>query len=268
MHSLKTLWQFVHLDLRQSYFKRFFIVVELISLFLTILIYHFTAKAFVPKEGTGLNFFGEDFFSFLFWGDLVLRIPQNFFFSPVNNLKQSIAENTFEPLILHAGSEQLIFLGLAVMQIFRELITVVVMIVIAVVFFDLHLPSASLLKVVLLTLAFTPVYVSIGIVMAALIFRAEKGEGILYLFSNGLAILAGMYFPVEVFPEFLQKIGLYLSPYSFFLRTAREYLNGKAPDASLLLIFLLGILAYFFAMMVMKKVYLGKRIRGDSLLMS
>ncbi len=268
MHYLKTLWQFVHLDLRQSYFKRYFIIVELISLFLTILIYHYTAKAFVPKAGSGLNFFGEDFFSFLFWGDLVLRIPQSFFFSPVNNLKQAIAESTFEPMILHTRSEQLIFLSLSVMQIFRELITVIVMIAIAVIFFDLHIPPAGLLKMVLLTLAFTPVYVSIGIMMAALIFRLEKGEGILYLFSNCLAILAGMYFPVEVFPEFIQKIGLYLSPYSYFLRTAREYFSGKSLDSSLIIVFVLGLAAYVFSIFLMKQVYLGKRIRGDSLLMS
>lgn len=240
MRLFNILKAFTLLDLKQSYFRKFYVVMEGFSIALTLVIYYYSAKAFTPTQYGDLNFYGADLFSYLFWGDLLLRFPQSFFYSPVNNLKTAFQENTFEPMVIQARSVRLILLGLSTMQAFRELVSVIIIVALAALFLDLQVPLPTMLKVGLMTFLFIPFFLGIGYFIMALVLLIQKGESIIYLISNLLAILAGMYFPVEVFPETIQRIGSWVSPYSYFLQSGRQLLQTGVLDYEALGLFFIG----------------------------
>lgn len=235
----------------------------MITIYLTVLIYYYSSKAFVPNQEMNLNFYGADFFTYLLWGDLVLRIPQHLFYSPVRNIKRSIQENTFESMLLFTGNLKKVILGLSLMEISREIVSSLIMLIICILFFNFQISLASLVQAILLVFVSFPFFLGIGLLISSIVIWLEKGESLLYYLASVLAILAGVYFPVEVFPKVIQMIGAALSPFFLFLKYHRMILSGQSiPGSTFLIILVISTAIITISLIVIEWTIKQKRKQG------
>lgn len=254
---------FSYLDFKNTFFRRYFVLIEVLTIFLTVSIYYYTSKAFVPNQNMQLNFYGADFFTYLLWGDLILRIPQYFFYSPVRHIKKAIQENTFESMLLFTGNLNTVILGLSLMEVVRELFSSFLMLTLCITFFHLQLTWANLWQSILLLMVSAPFFLGIGLLISSMVIWLEKGESFLYYLANIFAILAGVYFPVEVFPQSIQFLSSFFSPFFLFLKYNRMILGGQSIPWEIYPIALgVSIIFLFISLRLIKCVIKFKRKQG------
>jgi ABC-2 type transport system permease protein len=103
--------------------------------------------------------------------------------------------------------------------------------------------AAAFLSLVLAIISFA----SIGIVAASIIMIIKRGEPITSLFSNLASLIGGVFYPVEILPNWLQTIAGLL-PITYALRAMRMALltnatwSDLAPDLLALVMFCLILL--------------------------
>lgn len=234
------------LDFKNTFFRKSFFLMEFLTIYLTVLIYYYSAKAFIPNENLSLNFYGADFFSYLLFGDLVLRIPQYLFYSPIRNIKKSIQENTFESMTIFGGSLKKIILGLSLMEVAREIFSSFLMLSLALYFFGLQISALQLIQSMIFIIVSLPFFLGVGLIISSLVIWIEKGESFLYYLCNIMAILAGVYFPVEVFPKAVQYLGALFSPFYLFLKYNRMILSGESIPSFYYLFVLIASSCFLF----------------------
>jgi ABC-2 type transport system permease protein len=80
-----------------------------------------------------------------------------------------------------------------------------------------HMDVPATLLIVFLSIA---VFVSFGVLSAAMVVWLKKGDPITWLLSGAGAIMGGAYFPIEVMPHWMQKIA-FLLPITYSLDALR-----------------------------------------------
>lgn len=112
--------------------------------------------------------------------------------------------------------------------------------------FPLHGPW---LPVVLLCIVSMLIFLSIGILSASFVIVFKKGDPVSYFLSASSAFIGGTFFPVELFPQWIQNIA-YLLPITYSLDAFREVLlkgggiEAIAVDLTVLSLFLLVFLPF------------------------
>ena len=261
--------QFFRLDLKNTYFRSYFFLYEILSVYLTVLVYFYSSKAFVPDLNLKMDFYQGNFFYYLFWGDFLLRIPQSLFSHPARNLRLAIQDNTFDSMVLMSGSPKLILFSLATMSFLREIISMGLLLFCAALFFELKFDFLYLAQAVLIFFAFLPFFLGVGFILAGVVLFFERGETALASLSTIMAIMAGMYFPIEVFPGFIQRLCNLFSPYGYFLRSSRLALSGRFDDWSMLVVsFIVGVCFFWVALDFVDRVLNHKKKKGESLIIN
>ena len=114
-------------------------------------------------------------------------------------------------------------------------------------FFDVSFADANLWGFLLLLVAGSLSFIGISIVGSILpLLFPERGSQMTHLIIAMLLLVSGVYYPVDVLPEWLQFFSK-LSPATYVLDGSREALLSGAPTASLLHyvwpLLLMGVLA-------------------------
>lgn len=205
-----------------------------IGLLLELLIYWYTSKAF---SGNFIREFGvSDYFSYIVLGELVLMLPAALVASAAMSLSEAQGNGTLEPLFLIPNRTSSLVLKLAVSAVFFPVLHLLLMVLGAVAFFGFRLPAGSLPLILLLQVASIPCFAAIGLCVAAIFLRYQRGLGAIGFISRAAAVLAGVYFPVAVLPEWLRASILVFSPFSAVLEASRKLLveNSGFPRAEIL----------------------------------
>jgi len=114
-------------------------------------------------------------------------------------------------------------------------------------FFDVSFADANLWGFLLLLVAGSLSFIGISIVGSILpLLFPERGSQMTHLIIAMLLLVSGVYYPVDVLPQWLQFFAK-LSPATYVLDGSREALLSGAPTASLLNyvwpLLLMGVLA-------------------------
>jgi ABC-2 type transport system permease protein len=105
--------------------------------------------------------------------------------------------------------------------------------------FGVHFEAGGLLPAILILLVFIPFVWGLGVASAALITTFRLGGGMIGMGAVGLGLISGIYFPLELLPEWLAAIAEY-NPVAIAIQGMREALLGgvgwaeSARDALLL----------------------------------
>ena len=83
----------------------------------------------------------------------------------------------------------------------------------------------GLLKALGLQLLFLPVFLGLGLLATALTVFFGRGVQALSHLGVAVAVAAGAYFPVTLFPPVLQKTLTWVSPFTLFLQGIRQSLD-------------------------------------------
>lgn len=93
--------------------------------------------------------------------------------------------------------------------------------------FGMHMDAGGLLPAAALLFAFIPFVWGLGVASAAAILTFRRGSGIVGLGTVGLALVSGVYFPIELLPDWLSAVAQF-NPVALTIDGMRQALLGGA----------------------------------------
>lgn len=238
-----------------------------LAMFLSLLVYWYTAKAFGSCFGD--NFTQKtDYFTYVVIGEVFLAIPHILFISVSRAVRTAIGDGSLEIYLSLPTSGFSTFLILASAQIPREICRHFIVLLIAVFAFHIHVSPFGFLQSIALQLLAWPTFIGLGFIAAAVLIIFGRGAPAIGQFSNLLLILAGAYFPISVFPSAIGTISKLFSPFTQLLDATRSLLaGGDFPwfVAAVLCVFsfvflALGYVAFMWSLKILRR-------RGSPLLL-
>jgi ABC-2 type transport system permease protein len=101
------------------------------------------------------------------------------------------------------------------------------------VFFDLSMPDADFFAAFVVLLVASVSFIGIGMMMSVLpLISPEKGTQLGFVAQGTLLVVSGVYYPVEVLPQWMQWIAT-ISPATYALEGARAAILEGAPLSAL-----------------------------------
>lgn len=219
-------------------------LVSLGGIFLRVFIFYFLAQLVNEGAAPLLAEYNGDYFAFVLIG-----IAFGGYFSTglsgfATALRQSQTTGTLEAMMMTPTPVSLLIVGSAMWSYTYTTFRVLVYLLIGVLLLDLSLAQANVLAALVSLVLAIVAFASIGILAASIIMVIKRGDPITALFGNLANLIGGVYYPIEILPEWLQLLARLL-PITYALRAMRlALLTGAgwaelAPDLLALLLFCL-----------------------------
>lgn len=249
---------------RSIYVSRLSIVTRFTAAIINFFFYHYASKAFRPETG----FFPVDqewsLFEFVIIGEIALFFGSDAMVTFSQHTRTIIRENILDSLLMARTPLYKVLLLMGASTFLLGSSGIVFQFLVLGFVFDITYPFINLLKAGLLNLSFMPVFIGLGFFSATIMLLFRRGSGGLGALIGAMGILSGAYFPVTVFPHWLERSLIYLNPMFTLLQETRALLKtgtGDLPFFQLILIVLssgalmmfLGIASFNFAITLYKK---------------
>lgn len=246
------------------YFKKEFIylyphwsalALVLFTDFATQGIYYLTSLSFNPQKDLFLN--DTNYFSFVLSGELILFIPLYFLTVFCQIIRQTFNEDTFENFLFSKYS----FFYLVCMQglagSLHKVIQLLFSLIIAYFIFKLKVPFIFWLKIIPFLIMSTPFFLALGMLSASILVIWGRGERWVYLFSSASSFLAGVYFPLTIFPSNLSFVLEHLNPFGFYLNFCRKLMANSSQlnqiIPSFVLFFICGLVFFMMSYIIFNR---------------
>jgi len=215
---LRKAWAFLLRDFRiESGYKTSFLMRVLESVMLLGLFY-FLSALIVPNGSPALARYGDHYLPFVIIGvafaryfDLTLRM-----FS--ESMRQAQVTGCLDAMLSSQSGCVPIVLMSSLYSLISGGVQLVIILGAGVAFgirFGINIPATFVVFVLSIL-----IFVSFGVLSAALVVWLKKGDPIAWTLSGASAILGGAYFPVQVMPPWVQKVS-FLLPITYSLDALR-----------------------------------------------
>ena len=245
MIFLAILAAFIRRDWAQAVSYRFPLLLNAGSIVFTLALFFYLGQL-VDRSSLAptSDRFDRGYFSFVVIGLSLLQIVQTGLSSFASTLRQEQSAGTFEALIATPTAPWVLILGSAAYDILRATLFGLLMLALSVLVFGATFEGdvfAVLIALVAL-IASLLFFIAVGVVAAAFTVVFKQTLALIGLFVTGLALLGGVYFPLEVLPGPLETVGELL-PFTWGLDVLRSALLTNEIDAGRLLLLMAGAAA-------------------------
>jgi ABC-2 type transport system permease protein len=197
-------------------------VLKYIGLFLNVTMFYYLSKLMMGTANPYMSQYGGDYTAFIIIGVSF----QSFVSTALQSFSASITREqstgTLEFLLMSETRLSQTLLFSALWNFILVLINTSIIFIFAIFIFDIHFQSNIVVAGTILVLALLA-FSGIGMMSAAMIIVFKQGDPLEWIFSMISGLLSGVFFPVKVLPEFLQKISLFL-PNTYALEALRKSL--------------------------------------------
>lgn len=205
---------------------------RLFSLMMFTLIFYFISRVFSGAAAPHLQRYNGDYFSFVFIG----LAFSGFFNTGLNTFSAEIRSEqvlgTLETLLTTRTPLTFILSARLLWKFLYDSLHLTIFFAAGGLFLHAEYTAATA-WLIPLVLALTMVsYASLGLISAGFILILKRGDPLTYFFSIASQFLGGVYFPVSILPEALQKVSVFL-PITYSLRLTRDILIRGAGPAEL-----------------------------------
>jgi ABC-2 type transport system permease protein len=190
----------VQRDLRimLSYRTRF--VTTLVSLFFSLILFHFISRLVrVSSFPTP-----DAYYAFAVVGLITLQVLNSTLHAPPGALRQEQTTGNFERFVLSPMGAVRGMLALMVFPFMYALVIAVLMLVFAALLFGVHLEWATLPLIVPVGLLGALSFAPFGVLFLACVLLAKQAVGGATFVVAGISLIAGMYFPVSLLPAWIR----------------------------------------------------------------
>lgn len=254
----RTFYAFLLRDLRNTISYRFAFVLDVASVFFSAATFYFVAKLFDTVPSPFLQSYGGAYFPFVLIG-LAFSTYQSI---GLNSFSQSLRQEqyigTLESILTTPLRIPTFLTGSALWDFLYSTAEVAFYFIVAFAFFGLSLPTINWLSG-LASIALTlTTFMGLGILAAAFILRFKKGNPVTWFIATTGELLGGVYFPVELLPEWMRSIADWVPMNHALLALRKSLLTGAGFDAIgrhllfllvfSLVIWPLGVLAFQWAL--------------------
>jgi len=231
LSTLSVLGAFLRRDFRINISYRASFALELLSTLFLLALFFYLSRVVDDAELASGQDLGGGYFGYAVVGLALLSIVQVSLSSFSRKLNEEQQSGTFEALMATPVSPSLIVLASAVYELLRATFSALVLIAAAVAVFGLRLQvdPASIGIAVVALVGCLGLFASLGVAVAAFTVVFKRTTALLGMVITGLALLGGVYFPIEVFPDPLEQIANAL-PFTWGLDVLRASLLGGDVD--------------------------------------
>lgn len=176
---------------------------------------------------------GRQLVLYLVVGTLVWRYLSMIFYWVTDVISLERWEGTIEYTLMAPVRRITHMAGQTVFAIFYSLIFTAIILAVTVVLFKIDLDNANLFGGLMVLLSGSLSFIGIGIVGSILpLLFPERGAQMTHVIIAVLLLISGVYYPIEVLPEFLQTLSV-LSPATYVLEGVRVALLQGASVSEL-----------------------------------
>lgn len=201
-----------------SYRLAFFM--QLGGILFNVAIFYFMAQLFGSAIAPQLETYGGDYFSFV----LIGLAFTGFMGLSLSSFAQSVREGqmmgTLEIMLLSPTKLSAILLSSSIWSYLLTTFRVIVYLILGALVFGASLNQANYGTALLVLLLSIASFSGIGIISAAFVLLTKKGDPIAWALSGASSLLAGVYYPVAVLPDWLEPISRIL-PLTYALDAMR-----------------------------------------------
>ncbi len=240
----KLLLAFLIRDFYTEISYRFAFLVGIGGILFRAFIFYFLAQLIGDSAAPLLADYGGDYFAFV-----IIGIALGGYFGVglsgfATALRQAQTTGTLEALLMTPVPVPMVIVGSAMWSYAYTTFRVLVYLLVGVLLLGLNLSAANVPAALLILLLGIISFASIGILAASVIMVVKRGDPVTALFGNLATLVGGVYYPIDVMPDWLQAVAKLL-PITYALNGMRAaLLNGAswaelAPDLWALLVFCL-----------------------------
>lgn len=213
---------FARKDCKTALSYRMNVVLSAIGILFQIIIFYYISMALSPAA-SGIKGFNYDYFAFVLTGIAFSKYLSYGISGFSRVLSEQQASGTLEFMLVTGTGLFTILLASNAWGLAYTTFEVILYMLLGNLFFGLTFKSGGVFSFSVI-LALTLLVVSgIGMIAASLLLVFKKGDPIAMLFSGVSLIFGGVYFPINVLPEWLQKVS-YLMPAYYSITGARHAL--------------------------------------------
>lgn len=200
---MRLLFAFLRRDLQIAMSYRSSFVFMLAGGLVTLTVFHFLAKTM--GEAPALRGrYGGDYFSFALVGVAVASCLRALQTSFAARLRETQSDGSLEVLLSAPLSTFRVIASLAAYPIASALVRALGLFALGTLLFGARLSIDPLAFAVILALALAT-FGALGLLSAAFVLTFKRGDPFTYLLDTATYLLAGVVYPVEVLPPWLQK---------------------------------------------------------------
>ncbi len=246
LFSPSLLWAFLRRDYLTQISYRTAFLLSFVSIFFRAFTFFFISEFVGDIADPTLAQYGVDYFSFVIIGlafNLYFGLGLNAF---AGALREAQTTGTLEAMMMTPTPVSALIVGSAVWSYtfttFRVFIYLGLGLLLGLDLSRANIPLA-LFGLLISIIAFA----SIGIIAASIIMVIKRGDPVTVIIASVSSLVGGVYYPIEVLPEWLQTIS-YLVPITYALRVMRYSLlvGSSAADIATDLAILLGFCLVLF----------------------
>jgi ABC-2 type transport system permease protein len=231
MRVLGVLAAFLRRDLAVDVSYRATFALQLVSSLFLLALFFYLSRVIDQAEFSASQHLSSGYFGYAAVGLGLLQIVQVSLGSFSRKLRDEQTTGTFEALMSTPASPSLIILSSAAYDLLRATFDGLLLIAAAIVIFGLDIDAGvgGLTVAVVAMLGCIGLFASIGVVVAAFTVIFKRGTAFLGVVVTALALLGGVYFPIEVMPEPLETVARAI-PFTWGLDVVRAALLGGEVD--------------------------------------
>jgi ABC-2 type transport system permease protein len=185
------------------------------------------------EQLSGNNIDGQYMVLFLVIGTLVWRYLSIIFYWITDIIGMERWEGTIEYTLMAPVRRVTHMAGQTFFAVFYSLIFSSIILVVTVVLFDIDMTGANMFGGMLMLIVGSLSFIGLGIMGSVLpLLFPERGSQMTHVIIAVLLLVSGVYYPVSVLPEILQKLAV-LSPATYVLDGTRLALLDGAPTREL-----------------------------------
>jgi ABC-2 type transport system permease protein len=190
------------------------------SIFFSVALFYFLSllfgTAFIPQ----LEQYGGDYFSFVLIGIAFSGYMGLSLSSYAESIREGQLMGTLEIILLSPTRLSTILLSSSLYPYLFTTIRVAVYLIVGVLVFGASLSQANFITAIVVLILSIASFSSIGILSAALVLIVKKGDPVAWALGSVSSLLAGVYYPITVLPDWLEPISRLL-PLTYALDAMR-----------------------------------------------
>jgi len=185
------------------------------------------------EQLSGQEIDGRNLVLYLVIGTLVWRYLSLIFYWLTDVIAMERWEGTIEYTLMAPVRRVTHMAGQTLFAVIYSLIFSAIILAVTVVLFDIDLSSANMFGGTLMLIVGSLSFIGVGIMGSILpLLFPERGSQMTHVIIAILLLVSGVYYPVSVLPEFLQKLAV-LSPATYVLEGTRLALLEGTPTLQL-----------------------------------
>ncbi len=225
---MSTVLAFVRRDVSMALSYRTSFALQLLGIVLTIAVFYFLSQFLETQVAGSLDVPGGDYFAFILIGLAFTRYMTLSMTTFSSSIREGQVMGTLEIMLLSPTRLSKILLSSSIWAYVFTSIQIVVFILLGVAVFGMSLSNANYATGVVVLILSIASFAAIGIISASIIVVLKKGDPIAWAITGVSTLLAGVYFPIYILPDWLERLS-WLLPLRYTLDGMRgALLEGQS----------------------------------------